>query len=447
MSTPPATPARRGGRLRRWLRPGTGISGWLLVVFLGQLLLAVAGAIAIRFLFLSVPENTWAGQLFDLVSLQFLPPLLRPLVVLVVGGGILVYGLRRLMGVLLEPFPARTQPLVELVYMKRSLARGPRVVAIGGGTGQSTLLRGLKVTTSNITAIVTVADDGGSSGKLRQELGIAPVGDIRNCIAALADAEPSMTRLLQYRFPADDLGEAGLAGHAFGNLLIAALSDIAGDFEEGVRLSNQILAVRGQVVPVAPVPLTLHAELADGQQLQGQSVIMRSRGIRRVWVAPAAVEASREAVEAIRSAELIVLGPGSLYTSLLPSLLVPGIRSSLESAPGLRVYVCNVATQPGETEGYTLSEHLAALHAHGVGDLIDVVLANDNLHARQPASYPAAPVRVDLAMTADRPRLVLADVVDDANAHRHDPQKLATRLFALLEERSQVRTPAVARTA
>ena len=440
MSAP--VPTRRRGRIRRWLRPGTGISGWLLVVFVGQLLLAVAGATAIRSLFLAVPADSLGGQVFDLVSLQFLPGLLRPLVIVVLGAGILVYGLRRLMGVLLEPFPARSEPLVELVYQKRSLARGPRVVAIGGGTGLSTLLRGLKETTSNITAVVTVADDGGSSGKLRQELGIAPVGDIRNCITALADAEPTMTRLLQYRFPPDQAGDAGLAGHAFGNLLIAALLDIAGDFEEGVRLSNRVLAVRGQVVPVAPVPLTLHAELANGEELTGQSRIMRCRGIRRVWVAPAVVEASAEAVDAIHHADLIVLGPGSLYTSLLPSLLVPGIRSALESTRGLRVYVCNVATQPGETEGYTLSEHLAALHAHGVGSLVDVVVANDNLRARQPADYPAAPVRIDLDRTQARPRLVTADVVDDANAHRHDPMKLAAQLFTLADEHAPARAAA-----
>jgi uncharacterized cofD-like protein len=445
VSTPGGT--SRPGRIRRWLRPGTGISGWLLVVFVGQLLLAVAGALAIRMAFRDVPADSPAGQAFDLVSLQFVPGILRPLLVVALGLVILLYGLRRLMGVLLEPFPNRTAPLVELVYQKRSLARGPRVVAIGGGTGLSTLLRGLKEHTSNITAVVTVADDGGSSGKLRTELGIAPVGDIRNCITALADAEPTMTRLLQYRFPADQAGDAGLAGHAFGNLLIAALSDIAGDFEEGVRLSNRVLAVRGQVVPVAAVPLTLSAELGDGQLLQGQSQIMRARGIRRVWISPAAVEASADAVEAIRSAELIVLGPGSLYTSLLPSLLVPGIRAALEGATGLRVYVCNVATQPGETEGYTLSEHLSALQAHGVGQVVDCVLANDNVGARHAEDYPASPVRIDLDPAVASPPLVTADVVDVANAHRHDPQKLAARLIALHDERTTARTPVVASTA
>jgi len=434
-------------RLRRWLRPGTGISGWLVVVFLGELLLALAGALVIRQLFRDVPANSPAGQAYNLAGLQFLPDWLRPVVVLAVGIGIFLWGLRRLVGVLLEPFPAHTQPLVELVYQKRSLARGRRIVAIGGGTGQSTLLRGLKQATSNITAIVTVADDGGSSGKLRKELGIAPVGDIRNCITALADAEPTMTRLLQYRFPTESPDAAGLSGHAFGNLLIAALSDIAGDFEEGVRLSNRVLAVRGQVVPVAPEPLTLHAELADGRKLDGQSQIMRARGIRRVWITPAKVEASVDAVEAIRSAELIVLGPGSLYTSLLPSLLVPGIRSALEATSGLRVFVCNVATQPGETEGYTLSEHLAALHAHEVGSLVDVVLANDNPRARQPADYPTAPVRLDMMPGQGTPQLVTADVVDVENAHRHDPQKLAVALLRILDERQAQQVPVAVRSA
>ncbi len=447
MSGGAAPAGRRWDRVRRWLRPGTGIVGWLLVVLLGQLILAVAGAFVIRIAFREIPDSSLLGQIFGVASLQFLPGLVRPLVVLVIGLGVFLYGLRRLMGVLLEPFPTPNAPLVELVYQKRSLARGPRVVAIGGGTGLSTLLRGLKESTSNITAIVTVADDGGSSGKLREELGIAPVGDLRSCITALADAEPVMTDLLAFRFPPDQAGEGGLAGHAFGNLLIAALSEIAGDFEEGVRLTNRVLAVRGQVVPVAPVPLTLHAELTSGEMMDGQSRIMRARGIRRVWISPAAVEASADAVEAIREADLIVLGPGSLFTSLLPSLLVPGIRSALATAPGLRVYVANVATQPGETEGYTLSEHLAALAAHGVGTLVDVVLANSNMRARQPEGYPAGPVRIDLSPDLVRPRLVTADVVDDGNAHRHDPAKLSARLLALAEERALARAADVARPA
>jgi uncharacterized cofD-like protein len=440
-------PETRRARIRRWLLPGTGIKRWLLVVFVGQLILALAGALAIRLAFQQVPEGSLAGQVFNLVSLQSLPIWLRPVVVLVAGAGILLFGLWRLMNVLLEPFPARSEPLVELVYQKRSLARGPRIVAIGGGTGLSTLLRGLKEVSSNITAVVTVADDGGSSGKLRQEYGIAPMGDIRNCIAALADAEPAMTRLMQYRFPAEDPDAPGLGGHAFGNLLIAALSDIAGDFEEGVRESNRVLAVRGQVLPVSSTPLTLHAELSNGTVLEGQSTIMGSRGIRRVWITPEAAEAAEDAVAAIALADIVVLGPGSLYTSLLPSLLVPGIAAALSRSSARRIYVCNVATQSGETEGYTLSEHVAALNAHGVGDLFDIVLANRNLGARTPSDYRARPVKIDLSPTQGSPRLVLADVVDDENAHRHDPHKLTDTIMRLHDETAAVPIPALVRSA
>jgi uncharacterized cofD-like protein len=251
---------------------------------------------------------------------------------------------------------------------------------------------------------------------------------------------------MQYRFPANE-AEPGLAGHAFGNLLIAAMADISGDFEEGVRQANRVLAVRGRVVPAAPQALNLVAELADGTHLEGQSRIMRSRGIRRVWLSPATVEACAEAAEAIRVADLIVIGPGSLYTSVLPSLLVPGIRSAIEGARGLRVYVSNVATQPGETEGYTLSEHVAALSSHDVGYLIDVVLANDDQSARVPQGYGAEPVRVDLAPAGSRPRLVLAAVVDPHNAHRHDPTRLTQALLRLLESRPEARPLAPLRSA
>lgn len=436
----------RSARMRRWLRPGTGIKRWLVVMFLGLTILATAGALAIRIIFREVPADTLPGQAFELFSLNFLPTPLQPLVVVGAGIAIFVIGLWRLLDVLLEPFPQRQEPLVELVYQKRSLARGPRIVAIGGGTGLSTLLRGLKEVSSNITAVVTVADDGGSSGKLREELGIPPVGDIRNCIAALADAEPAMTSLMQYRFPAKE-ADPGISGHALGNLLIAAMADIAGDFEEGVRLSNRVLAVRGQVVPVAPRALNLSAELADGTRLEGQSRIMQARGIRRVWLSPAKVEASMEAVEAIRSADLVILGPGSLYTSLLPSLLVPGIRSALEASSGLRVYVSNVATQSGETEGYTLSEHVAALSAHDVGHLFDVVLANDDDTAIAPPGYEAEPVRIDLPVNDSRPRLRLAAVVDPENAHRHDPGRLTAALMSLLDQRPAVRAVSPVRTA
>ena len=465
----PGTPRRRDGRatvgrrtagqegrrarLRRWLQPGMGLKRWLLVVFLGELGLAFAGGLLIRQLYRELGDGPGESVL-DLLTLQFLPLGARIGVLLAVGVSLFLVGFWRLVNALLAPFDSRREPLVELIYQKRSLARGPRIVAIGGGTGLSTLLRGLKQFSSNITAVVTVADDGGSSGKLRAELGVPPVGDIRNCIAALADEEAVMTRLLQYRFPAEygtrgaDSGAAGIRGHAFGNLLIAALTAIEGDFEEGVRQSNRVLAVRGQVVPAAPVPLTLHAELDDGAVLEGQSVIAGSSRIRRVWLTPPDVRASRRALDAVATAELLVLGPGSLYTSLLPSLLVPELRAALQKTSALRVYVCNVATQVGETDGYSLSDHVAALESHGAAELLDVVLVNDNFTARVPENYPAAPVRIDLPLpTGSQPTVVLRDVVDDDDAHHHDPVKLASALAALLEERSASGPTPIARSA
>ncbi|MGI8703593.1 MAG: gluconeogenesis factor YvcK family protein [Candidatus Limnocylindrales bacterium] len=439
----------RLARAHRYLRPGIGLKRWLVVVFLGELLLASAGALILRQVYRGVaPDDPTQSPLLYLLTLQFLPLPLRPVVLLGIGVGLFLFGFWRLIGNLVAPFNSGEEPLVELIYQKRSLARGPRIVAIGGGTGLSTLLRGLKEFSSNITAVVTVADDGGSSGKLRTELGIPPVGDIRNCIAALADAEPLMTSLMHYRFPADSQETNGLSGHAFGNLLIAALTAVEGDFEQGVRHANRVLAVRGQVVPVAPVPLTLHAELSDGRWVEGESLIARHQGIRRVWIAPPDVRASVEAVEAIARADLIVLGPGSLYTSLLPSLLVPQIRAALLSASAARLYVCNVATQVGETEGYTLADHLAALQAHNARDVVDVVLVNDNFAARTPRDYGAAPVRFEMPPPAQlQPRIVHRDVVDLNNAHYHDAAKLAAAIVEIHETSAGRRRVAVPKTA
>jgi uncharacterized cofD-like protein len=229
-------------------------------------------------------------------------------------------------------------------------------------------------------------------------------------------------------------------GHAFGNLLIAALTATTGDFEEGVRQSNRVLAVRGSVVPVSGQAVTLHAALIDGSVIDGQSLIGRARGIRRVWVSPDDVKPSTEALEAIAGADLIVIGPGSLYTSLLPPLLVPGIHDALLRASAPRVYVCNVATQVGETEDFSLTDHLDALSSHGMADVVDAVLLNDNFKARQPANYPAAPVRIDLPLNGKSgPQLIARDIVDGDNAHRHDPRKLASVLLTLYEERAFAR--------
>jgi uncharacterized cofD-like protein len=444
-----------GLNLRRWLTPGIGVKRWLLVVFLGLLLLALGVAHLIRQASRDLQPGGLAQVLLDLVTLQFLPFPLRGLVVAAVGLGLVAIGVYRVARALTEPFrSAADGPLVELIYQKRFLARGPRIVAIGGGTGLSTLLRGLKEHTSNLTAVVAVADDGGSSGVLREELGIPPVGDIRRCIAALADAEPLMSELLQYRFPGSpdqpSAEAAGLGGHALGNLLIAAMTEIqGGDFEEGIRQMNRVLAVRGQVIPATATPLTLHAALADGTVVDGQSAIARVSSIARAWVTPTEVRASEDALAAIAEAELIVLGPGSLYTSLLPSLLLPEIRDAIAASPALRVYACNVATQPGETTGFDLADHVDALVGHAGPDIVDVVLGNNQFGARVPAGYPAEAVRLRWPPAASgSARLVLDDVVDLANSHHHDPSKLATALVRLYDRESgSRRRSGVARTA
>jgi uncharacterized cofD-like protein len=430
----------RAQLLRQWLRPGVGVKRWLVLVFIGLLLIALAVAGLLRMALADRPADDPLHNIVEALTLQSLPPELRWSLPLAIGLILFVYGSWKLLRALVEPYRSAQEPLAELLYQRRLRARGPKIVAIGGGTGLSALLRGLKELTSNITAVVTVADDGGSSGKLRTELGMPPMGDIRNCIAALADTEPAMARLLSYRFPLADSVDSSYAGHAFGNLLIAALTAVTGDFEEGVRQSNRVLAVRGSVVPVAGQPVTLHAALIDGSVMEGQSEIARKRGIRRVWITPEDARPSAEAVQAIASADLIVIGPGSLYTSLLPPLLVPGIHEALARAAAPRLLVCNVATQVGETEEFALTDHLEALASHGMSDVIDAVLVNDNFKARQPANYPAAPVNIDLPLSSKSgPQIIARDVVDDDNAHRHDSRKLASVLLTLYDERAIAR--------
>jgi uncharacterized cofD-like protein len=445
--------------LRRWLTIGIGVKRWLLVAFLGLVVLALGLAHVLRQLTVSLAAGDPVAGLVDLVTVQFLPYQLRGIVLGGTGMALFLLGSYRLVRALVDPFALwdRDQPMVEVIYQKRFLARGPRIVAIGGGTGLSTLLRGLKEYTSNLTAVVTVADDGGSSGVLRSELGIPAVGDIRNCVVALADSERLMGRLLQYRFPGSGpatnsraepdkttaadaaalpvdgpfaAAEAGLGGHAVGNLLLAALVQLEqGDFEQGVREMNRVLAVRGSVVPATAAVLTMHARLLDGTEIEGQSRIAHTTGIERVWVTPDEASPTEDALRAIAEADVIVLGPGSLYTSVLPALLVPGIRDAVASSGALVVFACNVATQAGETHGYDLSDHLDALAAHGAGHLPDVVLANNRFDAAAPASWGGAPVRLRWPPRgSSAPRLVLDDLVDPGNAHRHDPGNLAASI-------------------
>jgi uncharacterized cofD-like protein len=424
-----------------------GVKRWLAVAFVGLTALALAGALALRQLYREVEVEGPVQAAIWLLTLQFLPYWVRAAVLLVAGAGLFLYGSYRLLGVLLGPFTeSASEPLIDLVYRRRLLARGPRIVAVGGGTGLSTLLRGLKEQTANLTAIVSVADDGGSTGRLREQLGIPAVGDIRNCLVALAETETAMGELLQYRFGTDD---GSLAGHAVGNLLITAMNEIDGDFEAAIREMNRVLAVRGRVVPASGTPLTLRARLRDGSELAGQSQIMRARGIERVWLEPADARAGRDALQAIAQADLVVLGPGSLYTSVLATVLVPELRAALAATPALRVYVANVATQAGETEGYDLADHVEALAAHGVLDLVDVVLANSNVAGRGPDAELGVPVKLRWPpLGAPRPpRLVLDDVVDPARPHHHDPGLLAAALLRLFGREAGARRGGVARTA
>ncbi len=434
--------------LRRWLRPGIGVKRWLAVAFFGLTALALAGALALRQLYRDVDVEGPVQGVISILTLQFLSYWIRAAVLLAAGVGLFLYGSYRVVVALLGPFTeSAEEPLVDLVYRRRLLARGPRIVAIGGGTGLSTLLRGLKEHTANITAIVSVADDGGSTGRLREQTGIPAVGDIRNCLVALAETEPAMGELLQYRFGND---EGSLSGHAVGNLLITAMNAIdGGDFEAAVRQMNRVLAVRGSVVPASGTALTLHARLRDGAEVVGQSRVMRMRGIERVWLEPGDVRASRDALQAIAGADLVLLGPGSLYTSVLATILVPELRAALAKTAATRVYVANVATQAGETEGYDLADHVEALAAHGLADLVDVVLANSHLAGDGPDDEQGVPVKLRWPPmgASHRPRLVLDDIVDPARPHHHDPELLASALLRLFGREAGIRRAGIARTA
>jgi uncharacterized cofD-like protein len=449
----------RPGGIRRWLVPGIGVKRWLLLVFVGLLLLALGVAHFLRQVTQDLQPGGLAQAAIDLVTLQFLPFPWRGFLAALVGVLCVGVGSWRVIRAVTDPLRAASggedQPLVEVIYQKRFLSRGPKVVAIGGGTGLSTLLRGMKDHTSNLTAIVTVADDGGSSGALREELGIPPVGDIRNCIAALADAEPLMADLLGYRFPGGrqlpgvpvETEPGGLGGHAVGNLVIAALTALEnGDFEEAVRRMNRVLAVRGRVVPASPTPVTLHARTHDRVVVMGQSAVSRTSDIERAWITPEDVRAARDALAAIEAAEIIVIGPGSLYTSVLPVLLIPEIREALAASSALRVYVCNVAMQVGETESMDLADHVEALLAHTRPGLVDVVVANDRLDRAGGGPGPVAlrwPPAVDPV-----PHLATEDVVNAADPHHHDPERLALAILRAWErEAAAVRRERVARSA
>jgi len=319
---------------------------------------------------------------------------------------------------------------------KRANGRLPKVVVIGGGTGLSTMLRGLKEKPIDITAIVTVADDGGSSGILRSEMDVPPPGDIRNVMIALADEEQLLSKVLQHRFKSGN----GLAGHSLGNLILVAMKEIAGDFVTGVKQLSKVLAVRGRVLPSSADQVVLKAEMEDGTVVSGESKIpLAGKRIRRVFLEPPQAKPLGEALDAIREADAIILGPGSLYTSIIPNLLVPGMARAVIESPALKIYVCNVMTQPGETDGYTAWDHLAALEAHAGARFIDAVVVNDGEIPREAlqryAEMGAAPVEPDRARLEAAGYRVVADRLVRQNLYlRHDAERLSDRIFDLIRE-------------
>lgn len=410
--------------LLKWLQPGLNVKRWLVLLTLGILCLALG----IAYLLVEAYRTYTFPPAAYYITLQFIDRFWRGVMFIVLGIGLALVAFWRLsrsvIGAVLFPIGNRDD-LVEMVYRHSRLGQGPRIVAIGGGTGLSTLLRGLKNYSTNITAIVTVADDGGSSGRLRRELGVLPPGDFRQCIAALADAEPLVTELFQYRF---DQG-AGLNGHSFGNLFIVAMSAITGDFDRALQESSRVLAVRGRIVPSTLENVTLCADLVDETTIEGESQIPHGKvPIERVYLRPADAPAYPEAVKAIREADLIVIGPGSLYTSVLPNLLVEGIAQAVRESRAKKVYVCNVATQPGETDNYRLSEHINAIHRHVGEGLFDIVLANNNFSPRFAPEWHQVAVVIN-AGSPDGVHVIGADVVNEGFPTRHDPAKLARVLI------------------
>lgn len=417
----------------RWFVPGLGVKRWYLVILLGVTMLGVGLAMFLLDLYRTDSTDPVLLTILSYASLRFLPRVLRVLIFGVLGVGVVVLGIWQLNRSLLRPYIRPGRPLVEELANYRRRERGPRIVTIGGGHGLSTLLRGLKAYTRNLTAVVTVADDGGSSGRLRESFGILPPGDIRNCLAALSNDEQMLTQLFQYRFS----GAGNLDGHSFGNLFITALAEITGSFEGAIAESGKVLSVSGRVLPSTLHNVRLVADmqlpnLLNQVRVRGESRIPQMAGrVQRVWLEPNDAPAYPPVVKAILNADMIVVGPGSLYTSLLPNLLVHDLFGAIQASRAVKVYVSNIATQKGETDLYSCYDHVRVLEEH-VGDrLFDVVLCNNN-HEGQLLD-DAQWVPVDEKTLSDS-RVRCADLTDMNYPWRHDSKKLAETLITVLAE-------------
>lgn len=419
----------------RWLIPGLGVKRWLAILILGTTLMGVGLAFVILDVYRNAPE-TWWLPLLSTASLRVLDRPIRALIFGLLGTGLVLSGLWGFYHSLFAPFRQPGRPLLDELANHRRRGRGPRIVAIGGGHGLASLLRGLKVYSYNITAVVNVADDGGSSGRLRESLGILPPGDIRNCLAALSDDEALMAQLFQYRFGNQ---VDGLEGHAFGNLLISVLVEITGSFEKAVAESGRVLAVHGQVLPATLHDVRLVADVAlphtAGEvRVSGESNIPIFPGIvRRVWLEPNNPVAYPQAIQAILAADLIVIGPGSLYTSILPNLLVPDIAAALRASRALKIYISNIATETGETDRYTCGDHIRVLEEHIGSGFFDVILSNSNYAGELPENIDWVTTEADLEIDY---LVHSVDLSNDTRPWRHDSTKLAQSIMDLYQQKT-----------
>ncbi len=419
--------------LGRWLAPGLGIKRWFFVVLAGITFLGLGLAVLLLDLYRTQSTNQTLLTILAYASLRVLPRGLRVLIFGGLGIGLLVFGLYRVNRSLLRPFIRPGHAVVDELENYRRRERGPRVVTIGGGHGLATLLRGLKTYTRNLTAIVTVADDGGSSGRLRETFGILPPGDIRNCLAALSNDEQMLTQLFRYRFS----GAGELDGHSLGNLFITALAEITGSFEEAIAESGRVLSVSGRVLPSTLHDVKLVADMQlpnvlTQVRVQGESRIPQMAGrVRRLWLEPNDAPAFPPTLKAVLNADMIVVGPGSLYTSLLPNLLVEDLLGAIKASRALKVYVCNIATQSGETDLYSCYDHTRALEEHVGDNLFDIVLCNDNYQGELEADSQW--VRMDEKSQTDS-RVRCSDLLDISQPSHHDSAKLARALIEILAE-------------
>ncbi len=420
----------------KWLYPGMKFKRWLLLFSAGVILVSLGLAIVFNYKYIGVVEEA-IFRLFYLTTgnYYYAVTTVAGLTIVVLGMSIMLAATRQIIrSVISVLVPEGSDKLVEIIFEKRKLNRGPAIAVIGGGTGLSVLLRGIKSITSNITAIVTVGDDGGSSGRLRKDFGIIPPGDLRNCLVALADTEPLMEKLFQHRFG----GSGELAGHSFGNLFIAAMTEIVGDVELALKESSKVLAVRGQVLPSSTEPVLLLAEMSDGSVVQGESQIpLSGKSIKRVSITPADVRPVKGAIEAIREADACILGPGSLYTSVIPNLLVNGVADMLRESDAVKIYICNVMTQPGETDGYTASDHIKAIIDHAGPGSIDMAIVNVQEVAPELREFyaqrGAQPVVPDIdRIEAMGVKVVKANLISETNLVRHDPARLSRTIMSMV---------------